>query len=128
MAYNSITLAGNVTRDPEIRYSIKGTGICSFSLAVNEPVKGGPDAKDRTMYVDCKLIGAASEAAHKALRKGTPVIVVGKLELEMWTDKATEQVRKKHAMLVWAAGIAITPAGNNAPPASEEGKADQVPY
>ena len=88
---NQITLAGHLTRDPELRCTPKGVAVCSFGLAVSE--KRGDTEKAH--FFDCKCWYETAEEVKANLKKGSAAVVVGKLEFEQWDDKETGAKRNK---------------------------------
>lgn len=97
MAYlNKVFLIGNLTREPEIRTTPKGTAICQFGLAVNRNFKdeSGQDREDTT-FIDIEAWGKQGELVAKYLSKGSPAMVEGRLKLDQWEDKQTGQSRSK---------------------------------
>lgn len=97
MAYlNKVFLIGNLTRDPELRVTPKGTAICSFGLAVNRQYRDeGGNAHEETTFVDIEAWGKQGELVAKYLTKGSPCMVEGRLQYDSWEDKATQQKRSK---------------------------------
>jgi single-strand DNA-binding protein len=93
---NKVFLVGNLTRDPEIRYTPKGTAIADVGLAINR-VYSGDDGqkKEEVTFVDVTLWGRQAEVAEKYLRKGRPVFIEGRLKLDTWDDKQTGQKRSR---------------------------------
>jgi len=97
MAYlNRVFLIGNLTRDPELRVTPKGTAICQFGLAVNRQFKDeSGQNRDETTFVDIEAWGKQGELVAKYLTKGSPAMVEGRLKLDQWEDKQTQQKRSK---------------------------------
>ena len=97
MAYlNKVFLIGNLTRDPELRVTPKGTAICSFGLAVNRQYRDESGAaRDETTFVDIEAWGKQGELVSKYLTKGSPCMVEGRLRLDSWEDKTSGQKRSK---------------------------------
>ena len=97
MAYlNKVFLIGNLTRDPELRVTPKGTAICSFGLAVNRQYRDeSGTARDETTFVDIEAWGKQGELVSKYLTKGSPCMVEGRLRLDSWEDKTSGQKRSK---------------------------------
>jgi single-strand DNA-binding protein len=97
MAYlNKVFLIGNLTRDPELRVTPKGTAICQFGIAVNRQFKDESGAtRDETTFVDIEAWGKQGELVSKYLSKGSPAMVEGRLKLDQWEDKQTGQKRSK---------------------------------
>jgi single-strand DNA-binding protein len=96
MADNSITLTGNITRDPEMRFSNGGMAITSFSLAVNSRKKGkNGEYEDDPNFFDITCFGDLAEHVAESLSKGARAIVTGRLDWSSWDDKETGQKRSK---------------------------------
>ena len=86
---------GNLTRDPEIRYTPKGTAVGEIGLACNRRVKINEEWTDEVTFIDVTLWGRDAENAQKYLTKGQGVFVEGRLQLATWVDKASGQKRSK---------------------------------
>jgi single-strand DNA-binding protein len=97
MAYlNKVFLIGNLTRDPELRVTPKGTAICQFGIAVNRQFKDESGAtRDETTFVDIEAWGKQGELVSKYLTKGSPAMVEGRLKFDQWEDKTSGQKRSK---------------------------------
>lgn len=95
--YNKVLLVGNLTRDPELRYTPKGTAVGDLGLAINRKFGGGDGSplKEETTFVDVTVWGRDAENADKYLRKGRSVMIEGRLQLDTWEDKSTGQKRNK---------------------------------
>ncbi|HYP17258.1 MAG TPA: single-stranded DNA-binding protein [Opitutus sp.] len=94
--FNKVYLIGNLTRDPELRVTPKGTAICQFGLAVNRQFKDESGAmRDDTTFVDIEAWGKQGETISKYCTKGRPLFVEGRLKLDQWEDKASGQKRSK---------------------------------
>lgn len=93
---NKVMLIGNLTRDPELRVTPKGTAICTFSLAVNRKFRdeSGADREEVT-YVDIEAWGKSGENISKYCSKGRPLFVEGRLRLDQWEDKNTKEKRSR---------------------------------
>jgi single-strand DNA-binding protein len=94
-------LIGNLTRDPELRVTPKGTSICQFGLAINRTWKddAGQTREDVT-FVDCEAWGKAGENIAKYMTKGRQLFVEGRLQLDQWEDKQTQQKRSRLKVVV----------------------------
>jgi single-strand DNA-binding protein len=97
MAYlNKVFLIGNLTRDPELRMTPKGTAICQFGIAVNRQFKDESGAtRDETTFVDIEAWGKQGELVAKYLTKGSLAMVEGRLKFDQWEDKTSGQKRSK---------------------------------
>jgi single-strand DNA-binding protein len=83
-SFNRVTLLGNLTRTPEIRYTPSGTAVASFGLAVNRRSRQGPETKEEVCYVDITAFGSQAEAIGEYLTKGSPALVDGRLRWHQW--------------------------------------------
>jgi len=93
---NKVMLIGNVTRDPEIRYTPKGTALVELGLAVNRRYTAeNGEKREETTFVDVTFWGRTAEIANEYLKKGRSVYVEGRLQLDSWDDKTTGQKRSK---------------------------------
>lgn len=94
--FNKVYLIGNLTRDPELRVTPKGTAICQFGLAVNRQYKDESGAtRDETTFVDIEAWGRQGETISKYCTKGRPLFVEGRLKFDQWEDKASGQKRSR---------------------------------
>jgi len=93
---NKVMLIGNVTRDPELKYTPKGTAVADVGLAVNRvfTLEGG-ERREEVTFIDVTLWGRSAEVAAEYAKKGRPLFVEGRLQLDTWDDKATGQKRSK---------------------------------
>lgn len=93
---NRVLLIGNLTRDPEIRYTPKGTAVADIGLAVNRVLNTEEgERREEVTYVDVVLWGRLAEIAEQYLKKGRPVFIEGRLQLDTWDDKQTGQKRSR---------------------------------
>jgi single-strand DNA-binding protein len=93
---NKVMLIGNLTRDPEIRHTPKGSAVADLGVAVNRKVQDGNGGwKDETTFVDVTVWGNSAENAQKYLSKGRGVFIEGRLQMDIWDDKTTGQKRSK---------------------------------
>ena len=98
--YNKVILVGNLTRDVEIRYTPGGTAVGNTGLAVNRKFKAATgEQKEETMFVDISFFGRTAEIANQYLRKGSKVLVDGRLKLDQWTAQDGTK-RSKHSVTV----------------------------
>jgi single-strand DNA-binding protein len=94
--YNKVILIGNLTRDPELRYTPKGVAIAKFALAVNRTWKNeAGEQKEEVTFVDIDAFGRQAELIGQYLKKGHPFMVEGRLKLDQWDDKQTGQKRSR---------------------------------
>jgi single-strand DNA-binding protein len=94
--FNKVILAGNLTRDPELRYTPKGVAIAKFGLAINRTWKTETgEAKEEVTFVDVDAFGRQAEVVAQYMKKGRPFLVEGRLKLDQWEDKNTHQKQSK---------------------------------
>lgn len=96
MNLNKVLLGGNLTRDPELTFTPKGTAICKCGLAVNRRWRGedGQD-KEEVTFIDVTFWGKTAETVAEHMAKGRPIFIEGRLKLDTWDDKETGQKRYK---------------------------------
>lgn len=100
-SYNNLTLLGNTTRDPEIRYSSKGTAITQLSLAINRKWKDESGAeKEEVTFVECTAFGRTAETLGQYVKKGHLILIHGRLRTESWTDKESGKNRSKLSVFI----------------------------
>jgi len=96
-SFNRVVLMGNLTRDPEVRYTTGGTAVTDVSLAINRyrTDKNTNERIEETTFVEVTLWGRTAEIAGEYLGKGRPVLIEGRLQQDQWEDKETGQKRSK---------------------------------
>ncbi|MSR57377.1 MAG: single-stranded DNA-binding protein [Planctomycetaceae bacterium] len=96
-SFNKVILLGNLTRDPQVKYTPSGTPLAEIGLAVNRYWfdKQTNSRKEETTFVDVTLWGREAEVAGEYLAKGRSVLIEGRLQLDTWDDKTTGQKRSK---------------------------------
>lgn len=117
--FNKIILIGNLTKDPELRYTPQGTAVASFRIAVNSKIKQQGELKDETLFIGVVVFGKQAESAGQYLSKGRSVLVEGRLQERSW-----EKDGQKHSrMEVVASSVRFlskkTGAGESAPQATD---------
>ncbi|HIG81683.1 MAG TPA: single-stranded DNA-binding protein [Verrucomicrobiales bacterium] len=94
--YNKVILMGNLTRDPEVKYTSGGTAIAKLGMAINRTWTNKEGQKqEETTFVDVDAFGRQAEVIGQYLKKGRPVMIEGRLKLDQWDDKQTGQKRSK---------------------------------
>lgn len=94
--FNKVILAGNLTRDPELRYTPKGTAVAKIGMAINRTWKNeAGETKEEVTFVDVDAFGRTAEVIGQYLKKGRPILIEGRLRYETWDDKQTNQKRSK---------------------------------
>lgn len=100
-SFNSVQLIGNLTRDPEVRYTPKGAAVAEFSLAINRKYKAeSGEQREEVTFVDCTAWAKTAELIGQYCKKGNPLFVTGRLTTDSWEDKQTGQKRSKMKVTV----------------------------
>jgi len=95
-SFNKVLLLGNLTRDPEVRYTPKGSAVCDLGVAVNRVyTTDSGEKREEATFVEVTLWGRTAEVAGEYLKKGRPIFIEGRLQLDSWDDKQTGQKRSK---------------------------------
>ncbi|WP_415907029.1 single-stranded DNA-binding protein [Oleiharenicola sp. Vm1] len=89
-SFNKLVLVGNLTGDPELRYTPQGKAVASFRLAVNDPYD-----ENETVFIEIEVWEKRAENCAKYLKKGSPALVEGRLRMNTWEDKTTKEKRSK---------------------------------
>ncbi len=94
--FNHITLVGNLTRDPQVRFLPNEKAVADFGLAINRRWKNADGVQqEAVMFVDIKAWGRSAETAAQYLKKGSSVLVDGRLDMDTWDDKESGKKRSK---------------------------------
>ena len=100
-SFNKVILVGNLTRDPELRYTPKGMAIAKVGLAINRNwTSESGEKKEEVTFVDVDAFGRQAETLAQYMKKGSPLLVEGRLKLDQWDDKQTGQKRSKLGVVV----------------------------
>jgi single-strand DNA-binding protein len=95
-SFNKVILAGNLTRDPELRYTPKGTAIARLGIACNRKWKSETgEMKEEVTFVDVDAFGKTAETIGQYLKKGRPILIEGRLRYDTWEDKQSGQKKSK---------------------------------
>lgn len=122
-SFNKVILVGNLTRDPELRYTPKGTAIAKIGMAVNHKWKNeAGELKEEVTFVDIEVWGRTAENVGQYMRKGSSMLVEGRLRLDTWDDKQTNQKRSKMLVVGETVQFLGSPRGGSegAPPVSSK--------
>lgn len=99
-SFNKVILMGNLTRDPELRVTPKGTAVCQIGLAVNSSYKDKDgNAREEVTFVDVDAFGRQAEVIAKYMNKGRPILIEGRLKLDSWESKEGEKRSKLKVIL-----------------------------
>jgi single-strand DNA-binding protein len=111
-SFNKVILVGNLTRDPELRYTPKGTAIAKIGLAVNRVwTNEAGEKKEEVTFVDVDIFGRTAENVGQYMRKGRPILIEGRLKLDQWDDKQTGQKKSKLGVVAETVQFLGSPAG-----------------
>jgi len=98
--FNKVILVGNLTRDPELRYLQSGSAICNAGIATNRRYKSQTgEQNEEVCFIDIVLFGRTAEIANQYLKKGSKVLVEGRLKFEQWNDQSGQK-RSRHTVVV----------------------------
>ena len=97
--FNKVVLVGNLTRDIELRYSQSGMGIAKTAIATSRKFTSNGEKKEEVMFIDITFFGRSAEIANQYLRKGSKILVEGRLNFEQWVDQNGGK-RSKHSVTV----------------------------
>jgi single-strand DNA-binding protein len=123
--YNKVILVGNLTRDPELRYTPKGTAVAKIGLAINRVWRDESGAnKEEVTFVDVDAWGKQAETISQYLKKGRPILVEGRLKLDQWDDKQTNQKRSRLGVVLEAFQFLDSGGGQGGAGFSSDGPSD----
>ncbi len=105
-SFNKVILLGNLTRDPEVRYTPNGVAVASFAIAVNRKYKQGDETKDEVSYIDIVVFGKQAESCGQYINKGDSVLIDGRLQQRRWE---TEDGQKRSKVEVVAQSVNFMP-------------------
>ena len=124
---NKVMLMGNLTRDPELRYTPKGTAVADIGMAINRVwTNDQGERQEETTFVDVTLWGRQAELAQQYLSKGRPVYIEGRLQMDTWEDKNSGQKRSKlkvvgeNMQFIGSGGGGGRPSGGEEQPAASQ--------
>jgi single-strand DNA-binding protein len=128
-SFNKVILLGNLTRDPEVRYTPKGSAVCDLGIAVNRQYTlDNGEKREEVTYVDVVLWARLAEIAGEYLKKGRPIFIEGRLQLDTWDDKQSGQKRSKLRVIgetMQLLGSRPSGGGGGAAEASEEDRSSR---
>lgn len=101
MSINSVSISGNVTRDPILKETVSGSFILKFSVAVNDRRKNKDGQwEDYASFIECVMFGKRAESISQYVKKGTKVAIHGKLNQDVWQDKESGKMRSSVSVYV----------------------------
>jgi single-strand DNA-binding protein len=127
--FNRVILAGNLTRDPELRYTPKGTAVARIGMAINRTWKSETgETKEEVTFVDIEAWGRQGEVIAQYVKKGRPLLVEGRLRLDQWEDKNTHQKQSKLKVILESFSFLDSARGDgNGPADSSRGRTTAGP-
>ena len=141
--FNKVILLGHLTRDPELRYTPKGTAVAKISLASNRKWRNeAGEMQEEVTFVDVDAFGKTAETIGQYLKKGKPILIEGRLRYETWDDKTTGAKRSRLGVVLETfqfldaggkpaaenEGAVRSPASPPPAPAASDGTEDDVPF
>jgi len=119
-SFNKVIIAGNLTRDPELRYTPKGTAVARIGLAVNRvyTTESG-EKKEEVTFIDVDAFGRQAEVIGQYMKKGRPLLVEGRLKLDSWEDKNTKQKQTKLKVVLESFSFIDSKGGDASPGVAE---------
>jgi len=117
-SFNRVMLMGNLTRNPELKYTPSGSAVADLGLAVNESFKNkAGETIEQTCFVDVVAWGRQAETAAEYLKKGSPVFVEGRLQFDQWESQQGEKrsklrVRAERVQFLSAGGGSVDTASD----------------
>ena len=121
MSFNKIILVGNLTKEIDLRYAQSGSAIANTSIATSRKFTVNGEKKEEVCFVDLTFFGRSGEIANQYLRKGSKILVKGRLNFDQWVDKEGQK-RSKHSVIVETMQMLDTK------PKEEYGQSEQQPY
>jgi single-strand DNA-binding protein len=119
-SYNKIILMGNLTRDPQLTYLPSNTPVTEIGMAVNRRFKKQDGSQgEEVLFIDCRAFGRTAEVINQYFKKGEPILVEGRLQLDQWTDKEGGK-RSKHRVHIDSFEFVSTRGSGGSSPAGDE--------
>ncbi len=121
--FNRVLLMGRLTRDPDLRYTKDGTAVCKFGLAVNRTFGTGDQRKEKSTFVDVTMWQRKAEVVAEYFKKGSPIFIEGRLELDQWESENKE---KRSKLYVVAENFEFMERGSKSAVAQDDAPAGAV--
>jgi len=122
-SFNKVILMGNLTRDPDLKFTQGGSALCKLGLAVNQKYKKGDEWVEDPVFVDITVWGKQAENCAEYLKKGSPVLVDGRLNFSQWE---TDDGQKRSKLDVTAMSVQFL--GQAQDKAESTAKTDDIPF
>lgn len=125
--FSKAVVCGNITRDPELRTTTNGTKVCGFSVAVNRTYRDASgDMKETVSYIECNAWGRMAETISQYMKKGSGIILSGRLNQRSWDDKDTGKKRYATEVVVEDFSFVGGNGGGNTEGSSSNGGSQDV--
>lgn len=124
--FNKVILIGNLTRDPEMRYTPQGTSVCNFGIAVNRKYKQGDEMKEEVTYINVVVFGKQADTCGQYLNKGKSVLVEGRLQERRW-ETEEGQKRSKHEVVAQSIRFLSSKGRGDAGAGASAGEGEMMP-
>ena len=99
-SFNKVILMGNLTRDPELRYTSNNRAVAKIGIACNRQfTTANGEKREEVMFADCEAWGRTAEVINQYLSKGRPIFIEGRLKLDQWTDQSGQK-RSRHIVVI----------------------------
>lgn len=119
-SFNKVLLMGNLTRDPELSYTPQGLAVCKFGLAVNNSyTTASGEKKEDPLFIDIVVWKKQGENCATYLKKGRPVFVEGRLQLDNWTTQTGEKRSKMKVIAMSVRFLGSKPSAGAGAPAED---------
>ncbi len=126
---NKVLLIGNLTKDPELRYTPQGSAICDFRIAINRQyMTSDGQKKEEVSFIDINVWGRQAETCNRFIRKGSQVFVEGRIKTDTWQDKETGKNRSRLYVVAERIQFLNTPGGRQSPDAGADAAVPQEQY
>lgn len=122
--FNKVILLGNLTRSPELRYTPKSIPVCSLSLAVSRKYRVDGEQKEETCFTDVTVWGSLAETCSDFLKKGSPVLIEGRLTFKTWETNG----QKRSKLSVTAESVQFLPKRESREQSAPETKEEEIPF
>ena len=122
-SFNKVILMGNLTRDPEVRYTPNGIAVASFAIAVNRKYKQGDETKEEVSYIDIVVFGKQAESCGQYISKGDSVLIDGRLQQRRWETEG----QKKSKVEVVAQWVNFMPKRSSSGQGAPHGQGEPAP-
>jgi len=125
--FNKIIIAGNLTRDIELRYTQGGSAIANTAIATSRKFTQNGEKKEEVCFVDVTFFSRSAEIANQYLHKGSKILIEGRLKFDQWTDN-NGQKRSKHSVIVETMQMLGTKDNSSENPNSSQQQTYQAPH